>query len=299
MRRAGRTTAVLLLLTLAGCRAATTHGQPHVVATIPPLGAILEEVIQGRMRVDVLLPPGASPHTYEPRPSDALAASTATAFFWIDPTLDGWATALPTPHPVRVLPLVPDSMLRPAYGTHVVAARPAAAPHRSAVDPHFWLDPSIVRALLPALVDTLAALDPPAADAYRRAGAAFARRLADLDGDVARLLAPVAGRRVVLLHASAQYMLARYGIVVVGVIEPAPGKEPSPRDLDALVRAARARGATAVLSEPQLPERLADLVARMAGIPLAQIDPLGGGPGLSDYPALILHDARVVRSALR
>ena len=66
------------------------------VVTIPPLAAILSEVAGTRMEVTTLLAAGASPHTYEPRPSDVVAAEQALCLFYAHESIDGWAAALPT-----------------------------------------------------------------------------------------------------------------------------------------------------------------------------------------------------------
>jgi zinc transport system substrate-binding protein len=268
------------------------------VATIPPVGAILREVVGARAQVSVLLPAGASPHTYEPRPSDATAAAAATALFYVSPQLDEWGARLTTPRSIQLLQLLPASRRLGWDSTMSSPVSTAGLPLED-IDPHFWTDPTAVRALLPALADTLASLDPDGAAVYRAAALRFGRQLDSLDSEIAGMLAPVAGHGVVLLHPSFRYLLRRYRIPILAIIEPAPGKEPTARYIAAVADIARRSGASAVFTEPQLPTSVARLVAETAGLPVDELDPLGGVAGRRTYAELLRYNARVLRSALK
>lgn len=269
---------------MAGCRGHPAPGADFV-ATIPPVGMILRE-LAGTTRVHVLLPAGASPHTYEPRPSDARQAAQATALFYVAPSLDAWGAALASRRRVGLLRLVPDSLrLRTGQSADI--------------DPHFWTDPLTVRSMIPALADTLAALDPAHSADYRRRALRFEARLDSLERSVSAQLAGLAGRGVVLLHPSMRYLLRRHGIRVAAVVEPFPGREPSARYVAELVRVVRETGAGVVFTEPQLPPELARLVASTAHVPVATLDPLGGVPGRTTYAELVRYNADVLARSLR
>jgi zinc transport system substrate-binding protein len=263
-------------------------GAPRYVATIQPLAAILREVAGGRAEVTALVPPGASPHTYEPRPSDVVHAESATALFHVSPLLDAWAARLPAPRRVEVLALVPPAHRLPL----------ADPPSDGAIDPHFWTDPLTVKALLPGLRRTLCALDPPGCRTYSAGARRFRAALERLDAEVAALLAPVRGRAVVLFHPSFRYLLVRYGLVMAASLEPSPGKEPTPRYVVDVVRAVKRLGVRSVFTEPQLPPRPAEVVAEEAGVALHVLDPNGGVAGRETYADLIRYNARVLREAL-
>jgi ABC-type Zn uptake system ZnuABC Zn-binding protein ZnuA len=94
-------------------------------------------------------------------------------------------------------------------------------------------------------------------------------------------------------------LLKRYGLEYAGVIEPYPGKEPMPRHIEKLVRRLQQARAKAVFSEPQLPERPAQVLAETAGVKLRVLDVTGGLPGRMTYAELILYNARVLREALQ
>jgi len=152
---------------------------PRYVASIAPLGMILSELCAGRAEVSVLLPPGASPHTYEPLPSDLRAVEHAEAFFYVDDVLDGWAADLGGNNTFAVGRLVPAELrlglVAHDHHAHAQDGHGHEAPHKTGdepgyadkhgeadgtFDPHFWTSPRTVQAILPVLAAELARLDP-------------------------------------------------------------------------------------------------------------------------------------------
>src|SRR5262245_5194099 len=152
-----------------------------VVATIVPLAWLVEEVGGARVSVCALVPPGASPHAYEPRPSDLARVADARLLVVAGRGVDDWVARL------------------------AVAEGPAPFALLDALgalsDPHFWLDPIAVRdAALPALEAALAAEDPEGREHYAERRRAFAERLTALDAEIRSALTGVARRPLVPLH---------------------------------------------------------------------------------------------------
>ena len=91
----------------------------------------------------------------------------------------------------------------------------------------------------------------------------------------------------------------RYGLAVAGMVEPFPGKEPTPKFLEALIETAKQQHVRAVFTEPQLPRRPAEVVANACGLPLFELDPNGGADGRRTYRALIEYNASMLKQALQ
>ena len=111
-------------------------------------------------------------------------------------------------------------------------------------------------------------------------------------------LEPYTGSAVILFHPSLRYLLERYGLELAAVIEPAPGKEPSPAQLARLLKLARQRRVRALFSEPQLPTGPVDAIAEALALPVHVLDPLGGQPGRDGYRELIIYNADTLAGAL-
>ena len=282
------------------------------IATIQPLAMILRELCEGRADVVCLLKLGASPHTYEPKPSDATAAARAYALFYVDDSLDGWAAKLDAKRKVKVFDLVPAELRLEFYGMHIVEDEHEDKPEsessdthesehkheHSGIDAHFWTSPTTVKATLAALTDELVRLDPEGATAYKVNRDKLAGKLDTLDGEVKSKLAPFAGSQIVLFHPSFRYLMRDCDLKLAGVIEPAPGREPSPRAIAKLKLIVKERGVKALFSEPQLPKSPAETLAREAGLPLYELDPNGGVKGRETYRELIMYNVETLVQAL-
>ncbi len=279
--------ALALASTLAVVRAALAADAPlPVVVTVPPLAMLVEEVGGERVQVRSLVPPGATPHTFEPRPGDLAALADARLFLRVGAGLDDWA-----------------SRLAAAGGSGLVSEALTALDGAGAApdDPHVWLDPIDVRdRLAPALARRLTGLDPDGAAHYRARLADFQQRLGALDARIRAILAQAPRRGFVAFHGAWRPFAARYELREVAVVEEFPGEEPTPAELARLVEAARAAGVAAILVEPQLDPRIARVLAAEFGGGTVLVDPLGdpGDPRRARYEALLLFDAAGFRQAL-
>ncbi|MDH4321303.1 MAG: metal ABC transporter substrate-binding protein [Desulfobulbaceae bacterium] len=265
------------------------------VASIHPLAAILREITLGRAEVSRLLPPGGSPHTFEPKPSDLKGIASAQAFFYGGPGLDGeWVQKLPIVLKVSMLKLVPEAerlMMTDGHEHPPVAGDADENEQHQAgfVDPHFWTDPLTVKAMVPQLVAELCNIDPAGKPIYVANGERFKQRLDQLDRELRVILKPLAGEPLLLFHPSFNYLIHRYNLQSAGVVVEAPGREPSPKFLMELVKRIKEEKIKALFTEPQLAKRPAQVLAEAAGIPVYELDPIGGVPGRESYPGLLLH----------
>ena len=205
-----------------------------VVATIVPIAWLAEELGGERVRVHALVPPGATPHAFEPRPSDLTRVAEARLFVTAGRGVDDWVASIAVaegPAPLVLLDALGEGQ-----------------------DPHFWLDPIAVRdGVLPVLEAAFASADPDGREHYAGRRRAFAHTLSALDHEIRSALAGVLRRPVVPLHDAWGAFATRYGIPLLGPVEQRAAEEPTPRTLARLADAARAGGAVAVLVEPQLP----------------------------------------------
>ncbi len=264
------------------------RGEPAFCVTVPPLAMIVAPLAGGGAGVTTLLAPGASPHTHELAPSDARDASDSLSLFYVGETLDAWAGALEAPNRTEVMSLIPADRVRFYTGGD-----------ERIVDPHFWLDPTVVRALIDPLVSRMAELDPSHQETYLRNAETFGAGLDALDHEIAALLEPVRGAAIVQHHPSMAYFLARYGFRSVGAIEESPGQEPTPRDLQRLAETMKTEGARVVVTEPQLPPAPVRALAEMTGARIVELDPVGGLPGRMTYAELLRYNARTLADTLK
>ncbi len=272
---------------------------PRVVVTIHPLFALVQEVAGDEAEVTRLLPPGVSPHTYDPSPGDLKRIAQADLLvmnggldLWAKKLLDasgGRAASLELTELPAVKELVekefPESVALDAAGRIV------------SMNPHLWLTPTVMAAAMPALGEALAAAAPAGADHFRQRAAEVQARLLRLDAELSEMLAPIAGSSFVPFHDAWPYFASRYGLDLIVEIEPYPGREPSPAYLKDALGLIQSSGAMAIFSESQLNRRPAEVLAAEAGVRLFELDPLGGVAGRQGYADLLLWNAGVLLEA--
>ncbi len=229
----------------------------RVVATTTVFADIVRNVGGPRVSVASIIPAGAGPEDYEPKPDDAKKLAGADLIVsngvGLDDFLDGLIDAAGEGAAARLV-------LGEGLPTITVDGRQ---------NPHFWLDPSLVADhYVPAVAAALTRLDPAAATTYDAAARAYAAKIRDLDtANKAKIeTIPPAGRKLVTFHDAFPYFAAHYGFELVGVILANVGQEPSASDLAALVEEVKAAGVRAVFSEAQFSPELAHTLAQEAGV---------------------------------
>ncbi len=134
-------------------------------------------------------------------------------------------------------------------------------------DPHVWLDPVRYAAMARTIGVELGNGD---------AGERLAGRLERLDADFRRGLATCERRQIVTSHAAFGYLAARYDLEQVPLEGLSPEAEPSAKGLARLVDLVKTSGATTVFFETLVSPKLAQTVAREAGVETAVLNPLEG-----------------------
>jgi zinc transport system substrate-binding protein len=277
------------------CWSTAAVADVRVVVTLFPLADLVRQVGGDAVQVATLLPPGASPHTFVPTPEQVRAVAQAAVFVEVGAGLDRWAEKLRAARggPMTVVTLTAGVPL-------LNAARDHGEFHGG--DPHVWLDPILVRDhCVPAILRALSQANPARQAAFEQGASDLTAALTRLDADIRGALAAVANRNYVAFHSAWRYFGKRYELHEVGVVESFPGKEPSAREVAALIEQARAAGVKVVLVEPQFNPRMAEQIAHDIGAHLAVLDPLGGPdlPGRTNYLELMRYNVQAFAKALR
>ncbi|MDP6980772.1 MAG: metal ABC transporter substrate-binding protein [Myxococcota bacterium] len=292
-------TALCLLLVAGNAQTSEAAERTRIVVSIQPLALILDELAGDRVDVHVLVPPGASPHAFEPRPSDMVRIARAHAFVSVGGGIDDWAVRLATSAGDGLTIHSLFSLLGREEARHDGHAHHEHGEN----DPHLWLDPLQVRdAIAPALATALIATDPAGEPDYRAHLAAFRDTLEELDREIAEILSAEASpsRDYLAFHDAWHHFAAHYGLHEVAVVEEAAGEQPTPREFAGLLRGARKAGVGAVLIEPQFDPRLAETLGASFGGTTVLVDPLGdpNDEARSTYAGLLRFNARAFRVAL-
>jgi zinc transport system substrate-binding protein len=258
------------LLTCKGRSSEPSTNKIKIVATIPPLADFAHEVGGARVQVTSLLPPGASPHTFEPTPSLAKAAERADLIILVGLDADHWVQGLLP----KDVPVVTAAELE---GIELISGDDHHHEHEEnqGANPHVWLDPLYAGLVCSAIADELSKIDPQDSQVYHENLETYLAKLDSLHALIQKTVEAFPSKKYVSFHPAWSYFARRYGLEEAAVISRSPGKEPTPRHLEEVIAAIRESGARAVFAEPQLSPKAAEVIADEAGVEVLYLDPLG------------------------
>jgi zinc transport system substrate-binding protein len=259
-------------------------GDPlRVVTTVLPITLFTRAVAAGCAQVEPLLPAGAGAHDVQATPSQLARLRQADVLvingLGLETFLDRLITGAAAPS-LRVIDASRGiaTLVTPTDGDHGHGEEHGTAHGHGPLNPHVWLDPQRAARQVATIRDGLIAADPGCQARYSANAAAFLAELRRLDGDLARQLAPYAGRRFVAFHDTAPYFAERYRLQAEFLVD-VPEQNPSPADLQRVTRLVRQSHLQALLAEPQAAGRSLQALARDLGVRVSQFDPIETAPG--------------------
>jgi zinc transport system substrate-binding protein len=253
---------VLVAGVLAGCGQNATPAMPaalHVTVSILPQRYFVERVGGEYVAINVMVEPGASPATYEPRPEQLRALSVADVYFSIGvPFENAWLERFAS---------VNENLLLVDTTQGIERLGEPGNP-----DPHIWLSPALVKVQSQTIYEMLAQLDPAHEGTYRANLESFLADIDALDADIRETLTGVEDRKFMVFHPSWGYFARDYGLEQLPV--EVGGQEPSAAELAALVAGAKQEGIKVIFAQPEFSTRSAETLAKEIGGEVLLISPL-------------------------
>ena len=286
--------ALVIFAAIIACFAHQADASPKmsVYVSILPQKFFVRQICKQLADIQVMVPPGASPATYEPKPRQMAAISKTRIYFSIGvPFEKAWLKKIAATNPEMVVVSTDRGIKKIPMAVHHHRAD-ENQPGHGTLDPHIWLSPPLVilqaRTILKALQDA----DPAHRSAYEINYRAFISQLSDLDAELRSIFSGRSGQRFMVFHPSWGYFAHTYGLEQVAIeIE---GKAPKPAQLKELIERARKDGIKFVFVQPQFSARSAKLIAGEIGGQVVYVDPLA-----EDWVGNLQAVAMKFRTALR
>jgi ABC-type Zn uptake system ZnuABC Zn-binding protein ZnuA len=295
-----------LAVTLLAGSAFAAPAKLNVVTTTADLASITSEVGGDLVTVTAIARGYQDPHFVEPKPSFLLLLQKADLLEVIGLDLEiGWLPPL--------LDQSRNTNIRPGAAGYLdvsrgveILDRPTGAVNRSMGDvhpmgnPHYWLDPANAVRIAIQVEKKLEELRPADAQTFQTRLNDFKRKMNDANKRWTAKLTPYKGRKVVTYHNSWPNFMRRYGLDVIGYVEPKPGVPPSPSHLFDLITMMKANNVKVILMEPYFDHKTPQSVADKTGAQLVVLYPSVGGAksGADDYFQLFDMNINALVSAL-
>jgi ABC-type Zn uptake system ZnuABC Zn-binding protein ZnuA len=303
------TSAFAVLLTVLAAVAPVAAAPLKVVTTTEDLASLAREVGGDKVEVTGLAKGYQDPHFVDPKPSFILAVSRADLLIvigreleigWLPPLINSSRNAkiqvgangyLDASQNVKILE-IPTGQITRAMG-HV---------HPSG-NPHYWLDPNNGRLMARAIRDKLIELDAADRALFSQRYDDFDKRLAAAEKQWDAVMAPYKGTKIVTYHRSWPNFMERWGLNVMGYVEPKPGIPPSPSHTLELIDEMKRQGVKLIVVEPYFDAKTPQSIANQVGGQVLQMAPsVGGGAtpkDATDYIKLFEYDINVLATALK
>jgi zinc transport system substrate-binding protein len=250
-------------------------GNLSVAVGIPPLAEFAQAVGGDQVRVTVILPAGADPHTFEPTPQEVVEISRADLILAVgshlpfeDRLLEGFTGLQPAPAVVNL-----------SEGITIMDR-----------DPHDWLSIPNARTMVNTTAEAFCAKDPAHCGIFLANRDAYLSGLQEADNHIRATLAEARITTFLVVHPAWGYFAREYSLTELAIEE--EGKEPSASELAAIVQTAQAIGVRVVFVEPQFSTREADILAAQINGSVEVLDPLAG-----DYVANLERVAHALQEA--
>jgi zinc transport system substrate-binding protein len=268
--------ALVTVLSFSGCRqnlqTPPSSKKLQVMVSIAPQKYFVERIGNGYVNVTVMVPPGAEPHTFEPKPEQLKALSQADAYLQIRIDFeDAWMDKIRATNPKM---LIVDT-------TQGIQRLPMAAGHQEEgaghaeeenLDPHIWLSPLLVKVQAQTIYNALVQLDVSHQAMYQTNLEQFLADINTLDKDIRQSLKGVKSRKFIVFHPGWGYFARDYGLEMIPI--EVGGQEPSAAELANLVTQAKQENIRVVFAEPQFSQQAAETIAKEIGGEVLLIDPL-------------------------
>jgi len=297
--------ATLSLLVFAAASAARAGDALPVCVTAPPQAFFVKKIGGDLVDVTAMVPPGADPHSYEPKPGQMRAVARAKAYFALgDAFEDAWLSRLksanpdlyvvPTQEGIERLPMAAHSHGHDEAAGEEHKDESANDQHEAMLDPHIWLDPNLVKIQAENIEKGLAKADPAHAERYEANLRTFLEELTALDAKIRDIFAkaPRGERAFIVFHPSWGYFARAYGLKQIPI--EVEGAEPSPKELAEIIEHARENKVKVIFVQPQLSEKSARTVAAETGADIVRLDPLA-----ENWDENLLAAATAIEQALR
>jgi ABC-type Zn uptake system ZnuABC Zn-binding protein ZnuA len=296
-------TLVAAVLTAGPARA---QGKLSVVTTTQDLASIAQEVGGDRVAVEAIARGYQDPHFVDAKPSFILKLQKADMLVAVGRELEiGWLTPLIQQSRNAKIQPGAENYIDASAGARILEipqgqiTRAMGDVHPSG-NPHYWLDPENGKTIAHQLAQAFSRLRPADRAGFEQRLAAFENRVSEAEKRWAAAMAPFKGAKVVTYHRSFPNFADRFGLDIVGYVEPRPGIPPTPQHTLDLIAEMKRLNVKVVLVEPYFDLKTPNSIGQATGATVLVMPPsVGGVKEITDYVSLFDYDIKLLSDALR
>ncbi|WP_334324485.1 zinc ABC transporter substrate-binding protein ZnuA [Gilliamella apicola] len=256
-----------------------------IISSVKPIAFIAQAVSDGVTNTDILLPDGASPHTYSLKPSDLAKIKTAELIIWVGEDLETFMpTVLKSIDKNKQIELMDiptiKSLLRTSTNNHDQQEthshnNDSDHDHHGEYDEHIWLSPKIAKEIAQAVHDKLITIYPDKKDIIDENLNEFTVKLAETEQNIAKKLINVQNNGYFVFHDAYGYFESQFGLKNLGSFTINPAVQPGVQTVYAIKRELKEHQAVCIFREPQFSPAVIEKIVNGTDVRIGELNPLG------------------------
>ena len=254
------------------------YAELNTVVSILPQKTFAEAIGGEKINVALMVKPGNSPHSYEPKPSQMKEIAKADIYFAMGVEFENiWLSKFKAQNKQMQVIALDKGIEKSAIAKHSHDEHHHDEHHghekHEKLDPHVWTSPSNVKIVAKNIYDALVEKDAKNKSYYETNYKKFLKHIELTDKKIRQLFSNVdKGSKFMVFHPAWGYFAKDYGLVQVAI--ESGGKEPKPKHLAYLIKEAKEEKIRAVFTAPEFSDKAAKQIAKEVGVPVIKVSPL-------------------------
>jgi len=237
------------------------HANINVVVSILPQKSFVKSIGGDKVNISVMVKPGNSPHTYEPKPSQMKDISKADLYFSIGVEFENsWLSKFQNQNQTMKIIALDKNILKNYIS-------------KNSLDPHIWTIPSNIKIIAKNILDNLILADKKDEKYYRTNYINFINHVDSIDTKIKKILKNTKPKsKFMVFHPSWGYFAKEYNLIQLPI--EIDGKSPKPKDIVKIIKTAKKENIKAIVAAPEFSDKIAKQIAKELKINVIKISPL-------------------------
>lgn len=253
------------------------YAKVNAVVSILPQKTFVEAIGGDKVNVSLMVTPGNSPHTYEPKPSQMKEIANANVYFTIGVEFEeAWLPKFTSQNEKMEVVHIDHSIQKIEMKEHHHEEKHAIEAHHDdheERDPHIWTSPANVKLIAKNIYQSLIKIDPKNKAYYLENYKKLMTHIDETDIEITNLLIDLPTERTFMVfHPAWGYFARDYGLTQIAI--EVSGKSPKPKQVMLLIKKAKEERVSAVFTAPEFSEKVAQEIANELHIPVIKVSPL-------------------------
>lgn len=240
--------------------------KPIIIVSILPQKTFVQKITKDMADITVMVEPGNSPHSYEPKSSQMIAVSKADIYFSIGVEFENvWLSKIKSQNSNLTFINISDNIPK-------IAIKKDNHKHNNN-DPHIWTSPKNVEIMANSIYKALITVDPKNKNLYKSNFDDFIKEIRDTDAQIKEILKETEPKsKFMVFHPSWGYFANEYNLTQIAV--EVEGKEPKPKEMIKIIDEAKKENIKVIFTQPEFSDKSAQIIAKEAGVVVKKISPL-------------------------